>query len=166
MNFFSELLSDYDKKFNNDDKNLINRIVEGIFKSDQEIKLLKQEEQKGLRGDNFNERIWQRFKKGEKKFSIEYLKISESRKKYFPHTDEMGGDYCHFYNCETHHDLKKKVNKIVGIVINVYTGTSMDGNSVGVGSSSDDRNYIKLYDQAIKKDLQIIIDWIIKEIKK
>ena len=166
MNFFSELLSDPDMKFNYDDKDFINRISEGLFKSDQKIKLLKREEQKGLRGDNFNERIWQRFRKGKKKFSIEYLKISESRKKYFPDTHEMGGDYCHFYNCEVHQDLKKKVNKIVGIVINVSTETSSGGNSVGVGSSSDDRNYRKLYDQAIKKDLQIIIKWVIKNIKK
>ena len=166
MNFFSELLSDPDMKFNYDDKDFINRISEGLFKSDQKIKLLKREEQKGLRGDNFNERIWQRFRKGKKKFSIEYLKISESRKKYFPDTHEMGGDYCHFYNCEIHQDLKKKVNKIVGIVINVSTETSSGGNSVGVGSSSDDRNYRKLYDQAIKKDLQIIIKWVIKNIKK
>ena len=166
MNFFSELLSDPDKKFNYDDKDLINRISEGLFKSDQEIKLLKQEEEKGLRGDNFSERIRQNFKKGEKKFYIEYIKVSESRKQYFPHTHEMGGDYCHFYNCEIHQDLKKKVNKIVGIVINVSTETSSGGNSVGVGSSSDDRNYRKLYDQAIKKDLQIIIKWVIKNIKK
>ena len=165
MNFFSELLSDPDKKFNYDDKDFINRISEGLFKSDQKIKLLKREEQKGLRGDNFNERIWQRFRKGKKKFSIEYLKISESRKKYFPDTHEMGGDYCHFYNCEIHQDLKKKVNKIVGIVINVSTETSSGGNSVGVGSSSDDRNYSQLYNQAITQ-LPIIIKWVIKNIKK
>ena len=166
MNFFSELLSDYDKQFNYNDKDFINRIVEGLFKSDQEIKLLKQEEEKGLRGDNFSERIRQNFKKGEKKFYIEYIKVSESRKKYFFHTWEMGGDYCHFYNCETTNDLKKKVNKIVGIIINVDTETSSAGSSVGVGSSSDDRNYGKLYDQAIKKDLAIIIKWVIKNIKK
>ena len=166
MNFFSELLSDDDKKFNYDDKNFINRIVEGLFESDQKIKLLKQEETKGLRGDNFSERITQNFKKGEKKFYIEYIKVSESRKKYFFHTWEMMSDYLHFYGCKEDHELEKKVKKIVGIVINVYTGTHQDGNSVGVGSSSDDKNYGKLYDQAIKKDLPFIINWIIKEIKK
>ena len=165
MNFFSELLSDPDKKFNGSDKDLINFISEGLFKSDPKIRLIKQDHHTGVRGDNYNQTIVSFFTKGEKKFHIEFIKVSESKKKDFSHTHEMAGDYCHFYGCETVRELEKKVKKVVGIIINIYTETWRNGNSIGVGSDDDHRNFSKLHAQA-REDLPIIINWLIKNIKK
>jgi len=160
MNFFSEF--DPDKKFNDSDKDLINSISEGLFKSDPEIRLIKQDHDTGVRGDNYNQRIVSFFKKGEEDFYLEFLKISESKKKDFSHTHEMASDYCQFYGCETVRELEKKVKKVVGIIININRSY---GTSLGVGSGDDLSNYSKLYNQAITQ-LPIIIKWVIKNINK
>ena len=161
MNFFSEF--DRDKKFNEDDKDLINRISKGIFKSDPKIRFIKQDHDTGVRGDNYNQRIVSFFKKGKKKFYIEFLKVSESKKKDFSHEYELAYDYCRFYGCETVRELEKKVKKIVGITINLNITYIYN---LGVGSEAGDpRNYGKLYDQARNLIPNIVKD-IIKKIEK
>ena len=159
MIFFSEF--DRDKKFSDSDKDLIDSISEGLFKSDPEIRLIKQDHHTGIRGSNYNQAIVSFFKKGEKKFYIEFIKISESKKKDFSHEYELAYDYCDFYGCKTVRELEKKVKKIVGIMIHLNKTYIYN---LGVGSWDDISNSSKLYAQA-RNLIPNIVKFIIKKMK-
>ena len=152
MIFFSEF--DRDKKFNEDDKDLINSISEGIFKSDPKIRLIKQDHDTGALESNYNDRIVSFFEKGEKKFHIEFLKVSESKKKDFIYLDQIVAGYCECMGYDGILELKKKAKKLVGIRIQVQFNKILT--SFAVGSHDDSRTYTKLYNHAVKKIPEII----------
>ena len=182
MNFFSEFLTDPDKKFNDSDKDLIKTITEGLFKSDPKIRLIEQDHDTGALESNYNDRIVSFFEKGEKKFHIEFLKVSESKKKDFIYLDQIVAGYCECMGYDGILELKKKAKKLVGIIVIIHPGRHET--NFAVGSLDDPSTFNKLHDHAIKEITRgtitieefsrgqskiygpNIINWVINNLKK
>ena len=65
MKFFPESwVPDPDKKFNQDDQNIINKIIEKLLEEDKELKLTKIEDDKHIKEGRFqSQKVNQRMKK-------------------------------------------------------------------------------------------------------
>ena len=175
MKIFPESwVPDPDKKFSPLDESLIDKIIAGVLKSDPKFKFI---ESKHMRQDNYptwsdaifsdggeyNQMIISSFKKGEKDFYFEFLKISEHNKKNFIELHGMVMDYC---NCTGYDDnylnpvlpnewVEKKTKNLVGIRIQVRANTMLT--EFAVASQEDHLDtYKKLNNHAVKKIPEII----------
>ena len=159
MKFFPESwVPDPDKKISPFDESLINKIIAGVLKSDQEIKFIKNRLDTDIPANDHNQRIISLLKKGEKDFYIGFVKISEYRKENFEWLGHIVHDYCDCMGFDPGGDfsdldklewIKKKTKKLVGIRI-IFGPRPTELTSFVVGSQDDSSTYTKLNKYAAK----------------
>ena len=147
MKFFPESwVPDPDKKFNQDDQNIINKIIEKLLEEDKELKLTKIEDDKHIKeGFPYGEKKIAFFKKNENKLAVYFGKFSSYNNKEFHKDDECLSMFNQYLEC-LHPELLNqpidrnvlnniKINKLVGIQIGDYR-RGLSG--LCVGSVEDD----------------------------
>ena len=84
MKIFPEsIVPDPDKKMNNFDKSLIDKVNDDLLKSDKDMRLLKQDYRTGLKWENCSEIIENVYQINKNHFKIVFCKLSAYGKKPF-----------------------------------------------------------------------------------
>ena len=193
MKIFPEsIVPDPDKKMNNFDKSLIDKVNDNLLKSDENMRLLKQDYRTGLKWENCSEIIENVYQISKNHFKIVFCKLSAYGKKPFD------GDLCIYKIPQTHaeainpleyfdndpintkyNDMNDKIiantKKFCGFKINIWgwkkeddTPSVLGEEAFAVGSIdpvySDDDVTRRVNESAIEH-LNLYIDWIKKKIK-
>jgi hypothetical protein len=170
MKFFPEsIVPDPDKKFHINDKDIINKLIDGLLKKDKELRLLKQEQYNWFNG-HYGEGINGNLEKKENKIQIICRKISIYNKKNFDddldlfnsHWDCVN-DYQQSTKPMTNENLGTK--KLCGINISSFELKFSTAFAVGSNDTvyNDPPKDNKLYKCAYD-NLESYIDYILKKI--
>ena len=191
MKIFPEsIVPDPDKKINIFDKSLINKINDNLLKSNQNMRLLKQDYRTGLKWESCSEIMENTYQIDKNNFKIVFCKLSGYGKKPFD------GDLCIYKIPHTHaeainpleyidndpvntkyYDMRDKIiantKKFCGFKINIWGWKNDDKPSVlgeeafAVGSIDQvysDNDVTRRVNESAIEHLNLYIDWIKKKI--
>jgi len=181
MKFFPESwVPDPDKKFNQDDQNIINKIIEKLLEEDKNLKLRNNNNFEGspsrvirdINQSDYGQQIDVFFSKNEKALHVSFRKFSSYNNKEFHKDDECLSMFNQYLEC-LHPELLNqpidrnvlnniKINKLVGIQIGDYR-RGLSGLCVGSVEDNIDRSR-NLYNQA-SKQTDLFVDMIKEKFK-
>ena len=181
MKFFPESwVPDPDKKFNQDDQNIINTIIEKLLEEDKNLKLRNNNNFEGspsrvirdINQSDYGQEISVFFSKNEKPLDVSFRKFSSYNNKEFHKDDECFLMFRQYLECLhpellnqpiDHNILKNiKINKLIGILIGGWNN-SWSGLCVGSVEDNIDRSR-NLYNQA-SKQTDLFVDMIKEKFK-
>ena len=183
MKFFPEsLVPDPDKKFNQSDYNLINKIIEKLLQEDKDLDLYKNDNFEGspsrvireINQSDIGEQMDVFFSKNEKLLNVSFRKFSSYNNREFHTNIDCVSFYRQYLEClhpeivkkQTYQQVVKedvKINKLIGIQI--IGGRNHLWSDLCVGSVEDDINTSNSLNNCASKKIDIVIDIIREKFK-